>query len=579
MILSLGIAIMALGLGQFFVGKPAGGVRSRFECLFIAFALGYGLLAYFIYLVGITIGFNTPIVVVIFAVAAIFSGVGFLQFFKHGGKISFDSLKKIIQTREELLLAFWVEFFVLLLVLGAFLPPTAHDALCYHLNIPRRWAQDGSIGYYPYLVNSLFPFLIQIYYGIGILFQADYAAHFFHLFCLLGTLVGVFALARRFGNSWGAWAAVLILISTPGIFNQANLPLNDIALMFFSFAMLYAVFLAIEDNFSPRFFIIAGMLGGFALGIKYFAVLHIAAAAVAALFFAIQSKVAPRRIFQSVILFSVFAGVFGGAWYLRAWILEGNPVYPYFSNVFQGGDSAGYNFAKQGYGKGLINLFLIPWQATMEPKKFGGTWTNLGLIYLVFLPLLFIKSNHSKVRFFTIAAACYFVSWFFVVQNLRFLYFVLPVLCVLIALQTRNFRLVLYPLLILNTAFAVFHSRDAFVYWGKQESREAYLVRVDPAHQVIREVNKRVPADEKILIDDLVRLYYLNAEPIRAREFLKRNAINWVDPEIFEKTFSVGIYWVVARRETLEAMQMKFGLDSAVDCGNGFVLLKLQKPS
>lgn len=577
MILSLGIAVMALGLGHFFVGKPAVGVRSRFECLFIAFALGYGVLAYAVYLAGLTIGFNKPIVAGMFSVAAIFSGIGFFQFFKHTGRSSFASLKKIIQSREEVLLALWVGFFGLLLVLGAFLPPTAHDALCYHLNIPRRWVQDGVIGYYPYLVNSLFPFLIQIYYGIGILFQADYAAHFFHLFCLLGTLVGVFALARRFGNSWAAWAAVLILISTPGIFNQANLPLNDIALMFFSFAMLYAVFLAVENDFSRRYFIIAGMLGGFALGVKYFAILHIMAAAVAALFFAIQSKVPARRILQSVILFSVFTGLFGCAWYLRSWILEGNPVYPYFSNIFSAGSDIGYDLEKQGYGKGVLDLILIPWHAVMFPRNFGGTWSQIGIIYLVFLPFVFFKTSSAKAGFWKIALLFYFLGWFFVVQNLRFSYFILPILAVLIVLNARPFRWVLYLLIVLNSAFAVHHSKDALIYWVKQEKRETYLARVDSTYGLVQKINQTVPAGERILTANLIRLYYLNAEPVRADEFFKKHRTGWADSELGEKLLSRGVRWVSLHQQAFAGSARKEDLGSTQWSDQESVILYLEQ--
>jgi len=545
MILSLVVFFISIVIGRLLIGSSAAGYHNRYERFFIAFALGYGFFAYFFYIIGLLGVFQRDVLTAVLCGAG-FVSLGMFWLVMNGKwRALADAVKQLFHSKEEMVLFLWIGGIFLLLIFGAFIPPTAHDALCYHLNIPKRWAQDGAIGYYPYLVNSLFPFLIQIYYGLAILFQVDYAAHFFHLLCAVGTIMGVFALGKRIENSLVGWLAALILISTPGIFNQANLPLNDIALMFFSFAMAYAVYLGIESGFSYRFFVIAGMLGGFALGIKHFAALHMLAVGSAAFFFAIQKKVPLPRVLKCAGLFIFFVFLFGGLWYIRSWVIEGNPIYPYFSNVFQQSGDVGYDFEKQGYGKGLIDFLLLSWRVTMEPQNFGGTWSQIGLVYLVFLPLLFVKSSRSQFSFWGIVASTYFLCWFFVVQNLRFLYFILPILAVLIALKAQVFRWVLYPLLILNTVFSIYHSKEAILYWVTQEKMGSYLNRVDSSYGMIQEVNRLVPVGEKIFVSNFVRLYYLNAEPIRANEFFNRHKVHWDDPFFQEELMRQGIHWII----------------------------------
>lgn len=546
-------------------------VMGRSGKLFLGFALAYGSLAYLLYLIGLA-GFFKILPAAALLSAGMAAGLYYLI---SNRRIFFDAFKALGSDKWAAAFIASAGFLLALQICAIFLPPTAHDALCYHLNIPKRWAQDGVIGYYPHLVNSLFPFLIQVYFGAAILLKQAWAAHLFHWLCGVGLLTGVWSLGRKLEGIFTASASVIILLSTPGIFNQMSLPLNDIALVFFSFAMWFAVCRGIESGFRSRYFIAAGMLGGFAMGIKYFAALHILAAFIPALFLAMRNKIPGGRILKCIFLFACFALLFCFVWYLRSWIVEGNPVYPYFSNVFSGGESAGYDFGKQGYGKGLMDLILIPWRITMEPRKFGGTWNQIGLIYLVFLPLLF-KKTAPGTGYWKWVAAVYFFEWFYVVQNLRFAFALLPVLAVLIALEIRPFRYFLIPLLALNVLFAVYHTKDAVKHWVSGESSDRYLQREDATYPVIRNINAQVPAGEKILAGDFVRLYYFEAEPVRAKEFFKREAVDWTHHDLVRKLKGQGINWVVVSKadsDILAKRRSEFAFQS--ELGGGFNLYRI----
>src|SRR5262245_1328529 len=63
---------------------------------------------------------------------------------------------------------------------GALAPPTAGDALCYHLEIPKRFVEHGSIEYLPLTDNSLFPFQMEMLYTLALLLGMPLLAPLLH---------------------------------------------------------------------------------------------------------------------------------------------------------------------------------------------------------------------------------------------------------------------------------------------------------------------------------------------------------------------------------------------------------------
>ncbi len=102
--------------------------------------------------------------------------------------------------------------------LMALVPTIDPDGLGYHLTVPKRWLQEGHLGYlatYPY---SNTPMGTEMLFAIAMAFAGDIAAKCVHF--ALGTLgaVGLYLAGRRLGGAnTGAVAAALFLVGPAGV--------------------------------------------------------------------------------------------------------------------------------------------------------------------------------------------------------------------------------------------------------------------------------------------------------------------------------------------------------------------------
>jgi hypothetical protein len=560
------IFVLSLSLGSFILSKFHGAFGNHLEKLSFGFALGFGLLGYIVLAIGLS-GFLYPwvlwILLGVLSALLIQEEIFWLRSF-------IQSLRSLADLRKENALTFYFTLasclIFFLALLQAFLPSTAHDALCYHLYIPKRFVQEHRIQYFPYLVNSLFPFLIEMHYTLALLFGRPELANLFHFFTGLGTFLGVIALGRRLGNAFIGLTAGLIFISAPGIFNQMIIAYNDVGLAFFTFFTFYAFLKAVDDNEGIMWFILMGIFSGFALSVKYLALFHVIVISALSPFALTLSRSGGkdngdrvRKYFLGLLLYFAFTLIFSFIWYLRSYVHEGNPVYPFFPEIF-GGTGKEYDFGRAGFGKGWLDLVLVPWRLTLFPQKFGGSWAQLGLCYLTFLPLVFLlkfeahsknvilrpKAEESRSGSFAERVlSCrsaqdddeglgmaglllagfsllYFLFWFYTVQNLRFLFPLLPILSILIAFAARHFLVWLVLLLCLNTGFALYHGKNGYAYLLGRENRSTYLLRDEKTYRLAQWLNQNLPKEAKVLNTEEVRMFYFEPEMVREREFRKK---------------------------------------------------------
>jgi len=264
-------------------------------------------------------------------------------------------------------------------------------------------------------------------------------------------------------------------------------------------------------------------MSGFAFSVKYLALLHMAPIALVMGWYCIRRRISVGVFSRSIAVYLGAAVLCSFIWYLRSYLYEGNPVYPFFPSIF-GGTGKEYDFSKAGYGKGIVDFFLVIWRATMEPEKFGGTWAQLGILFLAFTPLLIYlrKYRDQKVKFLTFFAVIFFVEWFYLAQNLRFLFPLVPVLSMLIALSLRPFFGIFSVILLLHAGFAVYHGREGYSFLLRSQTRSEYLAGKERTYSISRWINKNVLKSAKFLIIGEIRMFYFDPEMIREHEFQKK---------------------------------------------------------
>jgi hypothetical protein len=101
-------------------------------------------------------------------------------------------------------------------LLLALLPTTDPDGLGYHLTVPKRWLESGTLAYLPTYPYSNAPMGVQMLFSLALSFAGDAGAKCLHFTCgVLGAAGLYFGGKRLRGGVAGAAAATIFLVVGP----------------------------------------------------------------------------------------------------------------------------------------------------------------------------------------------------------------------------------------------------------------------------------------------------------------------------------------------------------------------------
>lgn len=379
-------------------------------------------------------------------------------------------------------------------IIAALAPPTAGDALCYHLEIPKQFLREHRVAYLPDTDNSTYPLLVEMLYLWALVLDGPVAAQLVH--CGMGALLAlavVLLATPLVGRKW-SWCAACLTLLVPGVSNQMTAPLNDVGLAAFTTLALAAWWKACVDQEHPHWYPLAGWMLGGALGAKHLAIVF---AVVVAAVFAVYAwrQAALRRVCLSGAAALVVAASVSGVWYLRAAWHHGNPVYPFFQEKISGTGRPTLPADKAPLGRGAVNLGLAPWMVTMFPERFGGRGHQLGVMFLAVLPGLFLCRRLRGLSLLVQIGLGYFVCWYLLRQNVRFLLPIIPLASIAVvwvwmearrlpAWPRRLFAVAMAAMVLVNVAICVRRARDRAVVALGIESHESYLTRCEPSYPI-----------------------------------------------------------------------------------------------
>lgn len=203
------------------------------------------------------------------------------------------------------------------------------DSLWYHLPVAARWVQTGSITPLHYLedeaLTTFFPGNGAIFHAVGMAFVGiDILSVFINLGWLALGLLAAWCLGRPFGASWLALGAAAIGFITPSLMaTQPGGAYNDtmgIALLLSSLALLANGHQG-GGRFDNAAVVLASVAAGLAVGTKFQFLLPVAALTLAVL---IGASSGTRLRTTAVWMIGLLTS--GSFWYLRNWIVVGNPL-------------------------------------------------------------------------------------------------------------------------------------------------------------------------------------------------------------------------------------------------------------
>jgi hypothetical protein len=440
-------------------------------------------------------------------------------------------------------------FGVALSFVSALAPPTAGDAMCYHLQLAKEFLLHGGLPYLPESEESTYPLVQELAYSWGLALGDAVTAQL--MAWLSGVLLigATYVLANLLSTKRVARLSAATLALVPAISNPMSAPLNDLAVAAFCTLTLASAVNAFRLG-HVRWFVLGGLMLGTALGIKYNALLFASGLTVYGVIMlasgvwqnrnrqeAETSTSAERTwkgCFTQIALTVVISAIVAAPWYGRALYHTGNPVYPYLSSVFGSDGPPVLRSSKRPLDWTAADVLSAPWQLTMTPESFGGRSHQLGILFLALLPGVILIRRPSELVPVLLVAGVYALAWFGLKQNIRFLLPVVPILaiaCMIVWQQMAHVPRIGWAFACVLVGVTLFHSAismkrampNVSVAMGL-ETRDAFLARHEPVWSIAKVAGECLPPDARVLSQEM-RLFWFPRPA--AREAILRRKLGW----------------------------------------------------
>jgi Dolichyl-phosphate-mannose-protein mannosyltransferase len=429
--------------------------------------------------------------------------------------------RKRVRTRSRTSLSLFFAICLGLVIAGtaltALTPVTDGDALCYHLQVPKVFLMRGSVGFWPDLHETVYPLVTEMLYAVALAFRGPVACRGIQWVLGLVFAANVTALARpSLGRR--AWWAGAIAISVPAVTNGMSAPLNDVALAAFGTAALFA-WVRLHERPTIRAAIVAGLLSGLAIGVKYPALVLCGLLAPTIALRAIDRRspnaggARPPWFSLTAIYLATTAAV-GGWWYLRAYVHTGNPVYPFFRHVFGGaGLDQVLDPIKRPLAVTPFNLLTSLVPLSLHPEQFDSFSHQFGPVFLLFLPAIFLFRVPRRVLALVGLAYAFLIVCLTQRQSMRFLLIALGPMSIGVAylagiwckrrtVPARTLIAILVATMGLEASVAVARARHAVSVLLGHESAADFLTRREPTFAVGRWAASNLPTTARLIGQD-----------------------------------------------------------------------------
>ncbi len=431
------------------------------------FGLGIVTIAYAILLLGL-FGVLKLVWVAIILAIMIGCGIGQWRVAVRAAGAARNYLAAAWRSPAHCIVLIFIAVSVLMTLGSALMPPDSGDwdGLSQHLAQAWTYANESRVRPLWYDHHSQFPCTMQMLYTAGELADGYITARLLHWLMGMLSVVWAVLIAQRFlgqgrgGSSVGLWTA-FIVVSTPIFTWLTGVAYVDLGSAFFALGALY-FFLDWALSRTADGLLLAGLLlaGGMTVkmqGVALAGVIMIAAAIV---------TVSQRRNWRQWVLAGALVVILGGPWYLKSYLITGNPLYPFGYQVFGGkqwtqeqADSYEHHQMAFGYGEipdaeelkwlsfwqkrligprepykwliGPVLLTIRPWDFAVDRSLKAQSlllhW--IGPLYLPLILLLLVWKRPPAVGLVMWVFLPLWLWWFFSMQYTRYFLPSLVLLC------------------------------------------------------------------------------------------------------------------------------------------------------
>ena len=418
---------------------------------------------------------------------------------------------------------------IFLVFIASLAPVTDWDSGCYHLAIPKLWTQHHKVIYIPYILESEFPLTTETLYTLGLALADDVSASLIIWAISILFLLAVFSLCRRYSSAKVGLLSSAAFYCTPLVGMLASGTMMELAIGYYAFLGLYA-FLKYLDTDDYNMLILAAVTSGLAAATKYTGIIPFVLLFIGVIIVEIKRRKLSIAAFKGIALFGFVFLLIPSPWYIKSFINTGNPVIPFFHEVFGGKNlpaevsELSFVFAKS-YGidtkAGFMAGLIIRVKSSVEPFFLGGWRWIVGPFFLAFVPCLGLMKGVSKtVKYLLIYSIGGLIVGSIFTTSSRYMipvyssFFIIGAYAAYRLIDSyKPFNKVVPVIILASLLFNIIPVAGlAYIRLPVAigiETKEQYLSRRIGMYDVAQYINRNLGDDVKILTMD-PRGYYLN---------------------------------------------------------------------
>ena len=536
------ICSISTGVGKSVLARAGMKGSDSGESIIYSAAVGFAIIGYCIFILGICQVLYPAVIYSFTGICAILALAGWHMTKKARVEPPFLGKTEYLENRTSNgLLPIAVNrgclitlaIFVLACMMLVMTPEIGKDALIYHIGVPKMFLEHHGIYFIPGNIFASYPFFSEMLYIWGLSLGGEILKGI-HFAIAIFILFSMWQFGRRYvhENSF-EFLHLLIFFTIPSVFINAHVAYCDLILTFYTFVALYA-FINWFNTKQKLWLILFAVFSGISMSVKYGGLSFPFIGSLGVLWACKRNGIPSRKAVHLLSMYILFTFVTGAPFYLKNWIITGNPLYPLFYEIFGGKgwsvEQAGYYdvFIKSlGMGRNLLDYILLPWnlsfRSQMDSPLFDGL---MGPVFILLLPFA-IGMRKISIEIKILLAYCLlaFFFWASSAQQIRYLIPLFPFLAIMVSLTFSYYRSnkIIFPLLSIfiasGLAFNGYHIINDFrkirplgVLTGR-EDKNAFLTRMVSSYAMVRHVNTQIPEKSYVFTIYMKNLTYLYNRP------------------------------------------------------------------
>ena len=406
---------------------------------------------------------------------------------------------------------------------GALGPELSFDALWYHLTLPKIYLENHSIDYISggLFYYSAIPRLTEMLYVVGLALGSEVFAKLTHFSFGILCLIAIYKISRKFLSKNFSLLVLVLFYSNLVVGWMSITAYIDLARTFFEIMALWG-FVEWQQSKKSIWLIESTVMLGLAISTKLLAIGSLFIFIFLIFFTLVQkSKFKWRSIITSILVYWWFAFLILLPWFIFAFIHTGNPVYPFFTNIYP----VKFNF-------NLINPLNLS-----DP---------ISPFYLIMLPVaIFIyKKFNSSIKLIFLYSFLAIFIWYLTPQTGggRFILPYLPafsIISVVVIDKMKNLKIqkLFIGLIIFLSLFSILYrgvanSKYIPVILGKESKAQFLSNHLNFSFGDFYDTDgyfaKKIKTKDMVLLYGFHNLYYVNFPFIDSSYVKKGDSFNYI---------------------------------------------------